>query len=82
MKQAFDQSVADGKPWQIWIANTMMGPYLLPDMSKYYLLFPQSLQPQIQGYFDIVFNQTSALALKGIAALLAVQLEWNKDDYW
>lgn len=82
LKPAFDASKQAGKPWQIWAANSLMGPYVLPPADKFFLDVPSLIQPVVKAAIDGLLSQNQSLALRAEIALAAVNMEWNADDYW
>lgn len=81
LESSFSSSKEKGKPWQIWAGNTMMGHYVLPDLSKFYLEAPEAAQDDVEEYFDALLRSEQGLTYRIIAALKAVDIEWNMDDY-
>lgn len=81
LETAFEQSKEDGKPWQIWAGNTMMGHYVLPDPALYYLDAPEAFQPVVKGLWDAVLPTEDGLVARIVSAMAQADVEWNLDDY-
>eukprot|EP00977_Amphora_coffeiformis_P022096 scaffold10436_cov107-Amphora_coffeaeformis.AAC.2 len=81
LETAFEQSKADGKPWQIWAGNTMMGHYVLPDPALLYLDAPEATQSAVKSLWDFVLPSENGLTARVVSALAQADVEWNLDDY-
>lgn len=80
IEEAFQASKDAGKTWQIWAANTMMGPNVLPDLST---LYKQAPSPAAAGavkvYMDTILQLSATF--RAIVALSVNNLEHNRDDF-
>ena len=81
LKESFAQSKADGKPWQIWAANTMVGNNVMPDVANYYLDAPESVAPLVKGTMDFILSSENGLVGRIGSAMAAFDVEWNLDDF-
>ena len=81
LKPAFDESLKAGKPWQIWAANTMMGPYILPPVDQFFLDVPDVLQGAVKSSIDAVLSKNQSLMLRAQIAMANSDMQWNRDDY-
>ncbi|CAJ1936746.1 unnamed protein product [Cylindrotheca closterium] len=81
LETAFERSKAEGKPWQIWAGNTMMGHYVLPDPAKLYLDAPEAFQSALKDLWDFILPSEDGLIPRIVSALAQADLEWNLDDY-
>ena len=81
LEDAFEKSKADGKPWQIWAGNTMMGHYVLPPPENFHLDAPDATAPFVKGLWDAILPSSDGLIARILSALAAVDIEWNQDDY-
>jgi len=73
LQEAFERSKSKGKPWQIFVSPSMVGPYVLPDLSQIYMEAPtDELAHSIKVFVDN-FLPTLGGVIYRLAAMLASQ---------
>lgn len=74
MEETFFESADAGKPWQIFSANTMAGPHLIPDPEFIVEAFEDpALKSSVRGYLDQVYPTGDGATLRGVHAMVRNQ---------
>lgn len=84
LETTFSTSKAAGKPWQIYASSVMMGHYVLPDPSLWYLDAPSKEigLTYVKSFVDTILNlPDEGLTLRVVSLLAQINLEWNLDDF-
>lgn len=82
MEETFYESADAGKPWQIFSANTMAGPHLIPDPEVIVEAFDDpALKAAVRGYLDAVYPTEAGATLRGVHAMGVTQMTSNRDGF-
>lgn len=81
LRDTFGNSTEAGKPWQIWAANVMVGPYMLPDVRVFPEVVGPALEPVFAQYLDTLFSIPEGGAARAVSALAEFQVPSNRDSF-
>lgn len=84
LEDTFRTSKAAGKPWQIYASSVMMGHYVLPDPSLWYLDVPKKFfrRRVVKRFIKLAMRLPKrGLPLRVVSLLAQINLEWNLDDF-
>eukprot|EP00403_Amphidinium_massartii_P010509 CAMPEP_0178425694 /NCGR_PEP_ID=MMETSP0689_2-20121128/28853_1 /TAXON_ID=160604 /ORGANISM="Amphidinium massartii, Strain CS-259" /LENGTH=781 /DNA_ID=CAMNT_0020047361 /DNA_START=1 /DNA_END=2346 /DNA_ORIENTATION=- len=90
MEQAFSESKAAGKPWQIFAGATMMAPIVTPDFEAMVAIFPvlravldYVYSLSVDSGFEPVENEMLSVGeyMRIISAAATFSVPWNTDDF-
>ena len=82
LEETITTSVAAGKPWQIWAANTMMGPQILPDPEFIQAAFESPAdQAVVRGYLNAVYPTSLATQIRAVRAMALRNMSSNRDGF-
>ena len=82
LEDAFIASATAGKPWQIFIGATMMGPNIPPNLCTFdELLDDPNEKEVIKGFNQAFLGGESSGFFRSACAMAYTQTPWNRDDF-
>jgi len=81
LRGQFEKSKAAGKPFQVFVAATMMGPQVPLNPSKMYQLVPPEAQEIIKASLDSILASGSGGFFRAMTAMEELRVPWNADGY-
>lgn len=82
LEETITASVAAGKPWQIWAANTMVGPSILPDPDLIAAAFASPADQAVaRGYLDAAYPTSAAVQIRAVRAMAERNMTSNRDGF-
>lgn len=81
VEDKFAKSKAAGKPWQVFVGATGLGPSITPDFSRMWEVAPASSQDAVKTIMDNFLKSASAGFFRAAVAMSKLNVAWNPDEY-
>lgn len=81
LAEVFSDSAKAGKPWQIWAANVMVGPFILPDIRLFPGVVADMYKPAFEQYLDTLLPSSSGVQARAVAAAAEGKVPSNRDSF-
>lgn len=79
LEDKFRTSKMDGKPWQIFLSSTLLGPNVIANPATLWEVVPESYQQDVKSAMDKLLG--TSLFLRIITAMAVTMTPWNRDDF-
>jgi len=81
LRDTFQASADADKPWQIWAANVMVGPFILPDTRLFPDVVDPTIRPAFEQYLEALFSSPQGFQARAVAAAAEGQVPSNRDSF-
>eukprot|EP00581_Thalassiosira_minuscula_P002081 CAMPEP_0183738948 /NCGR_PEP_ID=MMETSP0737-20130205/55850_1 /TAXON_ID=385413 /ORGANISM="Thalassiosira miniscula, Strain CCMP1093" /LENGTH=676 /DNA_ID=CAMNT_0025973607 /DNA_START=209 /DNA_END=2236 /DNA_ORIENTATION=- len=82
IKDKFSMSKENGKPWQIMLSPTMMGPNIVFNPADLWQYVPPDKRDALKAHIDgLMANPLAGIPLRISAAMSVNNVPWNRDDW-